>query len=82
MATLEQFNQFVKELEITDWYYDYSDDSRAYRRGKDQVEAMWIKSRTDPVYQNAYNIWHEHLAKKIDKAACDEQLNKLREQLT
>lgn len=57
LPTLEQFNAYVQELARHDWYYDYSDDHSVWRRGENNYQALRKQASSDPLYQQAFNIW-------------------------
>ena len=48
--------QYIKELRLHDWYYNYSDDHRVWVKGKDQrVTIDNLQKQVDP----DYHIWNE-----------------------
>lgn len=48
--------QYIRELKLHDWYYNYSDDHRVWVKGKDQrVTIDNLQKQVDP----DYFIWNE-----------------------
>jgi hypothetical protein len=39
MITPDRLTQYIALLRAADWYYDYSDDPRAWRTGRESVHA-------------------------------------------
>lgn len=47
MPTLEEFDAYVKQLGNHDWTFEYSDDGRVWRRGKDQQKVLLEKTKDE-----------------------------------
>ena len=51
------------ELERHDWYFDYSDDSAAWRRGRDhrnKIDAMFKAFKAAAGTERAHSLWNEY----------------------
>ena len=57
MPTLEEFDAYLKRLEHHDWYYDYSDDMRAYRAGKAVRDSLVWSSKNQPLMREAFKAY-------------------------
>jgi hypothetical protein len=54
-------DQYTAALKSQDWFYEYSDDHRAWQAGKDAMEALRLAQRQlDPQAL----IWNEHAPKE------------------
>ena len=60
--TTMTFETFVKNLPLIDWYYNMSDDPRAYREGKAQVQRYEkLAEENGPEWQAAFDEqWEKH----------------------
>jgi hypothetical protein len=48
---------YIDKLEAHDWYHEFSDDARAYTRGKQQRRELdSLRQHIDP----DYGIWNKH----------------------
>ena len=51
------------ELKRHDWYYTYSDDGAAYRRGdahRKQIDAMFKAFKAAAGTERAHSLWNEY----------------------
>ena len=44
-----------------DWYFQYSDDSSVYSRGRDQSNELMLYLREDKKYEDIYDAWADHI---------------------
>ncbi len=57
----ERLAAYRKALAAHDWYFDYSDDQSAWRRGREQRAHLMAEARAiDPDYA----IWKEYAPKQ------------------
>lgn len=54
MSNIESFEQLINNFDLT---YNYSDDAKVYRRGKEQGEAITLAAKSLPAdeVRKAYN---------------------------
>lgn len=85
MLTLEQFNDFVSQMALHDWHYDYSDDISVWRKGNVQRTLIETTSKRHELYVRAYKAWHTYIYGSHGTAAAREQrdqtINELRAEL-
>lgn len=67
MATEEELkaseDALRTELKRHDWYYTYSDDGAAYRRGdahRKQIDAMFKAFKVAAGTERAHSLWNEY----------------------
>ena len=48
-------------LENHDWYYEYSDDGRVYRAGRDAEMALREASKESAAHLELYSTYHEYV---------------------
>jgi hypothetical protein len=79
--TLEAFNEFCSKVARHDWYYQYSDDRRAYQAGS----TSWSNiSRTAKLYPEAkealelYQMYNETARTAEDSEALKEAVDEIR----
>lgn len=58
--TLEERQAFFKMCESHDWYYEYSDDGRVWRKGRDQYEKLQSMVAKHEEYRAIYRSWAEY----------------------
>lgn len=78
MPSIEQFDAYIKQLCNHDWFYDYSDDVRIYRAGKESQDRLHATSLTYPTYLKAYTTYHDYQYKHKDAAVCNRSIAALR----
>ena len=54
MPTIEEFDAYVKRLSNHDWTFEYSDDGRVWRRGKEQQSALIAQAGKSELLTAAY----------------------------
>jgi len=54
-------NGFLNELDAHDWYYGYSDDSRAYKKGSDNSARLRSIAEQSPTYKALYGKYVEYI---------------------
>ncbi len=52
-----QIDEYIKLLKQHDWTYDYSDDHRAWTKGKEQRKVL---TQMQQVMDPHYKVWNEH----------------------
>ena len=75
--SLETFDAFLKQLNAFDFHYNYSDDQKVWRRGKDQEAAIDILCENNE-YKMIYDIWVRRYLAKGDRVAIDQTLQEIR----
>lgn len=56
MNDTQEIERYRAALKNHDWYYNFSDDYRAWNRGKDSMESISaMRRQLDPNYE----IWNE-----------------------
>ena len=58
--SLEERQEFFKLCESHDWYYEYSDDGRVWRKGREQHEKLQSMVAKHEEYRAIYRSWAEH----------------------
>lgn len=58
--TLEERQAFFKMCESHDWYYEYSDDGRCWRKGREQYEKLQSMVAKHEDYREIYKSWVEY----------------------
>lgn len=69
MPTLMSFNEYETRLKNHDWYFEYSDDHRVWRKGKDTYTALQFIARKHPVYAAAFKLWADYIFKKPNEVS-------------
>ena len=63
-AQIQQTEEKLRvELKRHDWYYTYSDDGAAYRRGdahRKQIDAMFKAFKATAGTERAHSLWNEY----------------------
>ena len=54
MPTLEEFDDFVKQLGNHDWTFEYSDDQSKWRSGKAKQSSLLNQTRKNTFFDKAY----------------------------
>jgi len=55
--SLEERQEFFKLCQSHDWYYEYSDDGRDYRKGRDQLDKIRSMAAKHKDYREIYTSW-------------------------
>lgn len=55
--SLNAFNNYVVALAAHDWYFEYSDDSRVYRSGRESQKQLTSQASTNPLLQDTYSLY-------------------------
>ena len=58
--TLEERQEFFKQCQSHDWYYQYSDDGRVYDRGRETSHRLQSKAKTHPALMEIYKSWSNY----------------------
>lgn len=54
---LTPLEAYIQRLKTHDWYYDFSDDYSAYKRGQASLsELVAMRKKLDPDYA----VWNQH----------------------
>ena len=84
--SITSFSAFIAALAEHDWYFDYSDDSRVYRAGRNDLIALQTTAKEHPIYEQAFNLYSdsvlsttEPLLQRIESR--EQALYKLRQQV-
>lgn len=56
--SLAAFNEYVNQLSNHDWYFEFSDDHRAYNQGNERHKMLVTKAKTHPIYQEAFSAYN------------------------
>lgn len=58
--TLEERQAFFKMCESHDWYYEYSDDGRCWRKGREEYERLQTMVAKHEDYKAIYTAWVDY----------------------
>ena len=58
--TLEERQAFFKMCESHDWYYEYSDDGRCWRKGREEYERLQTMVAKHEDYKAIYKAWVDY----------------------
>lgn len=56
-TTLKEFNAYVAALATHDWHFEYTDDSRAWRKGWEANKTLTSQAARNPVLQDVYSTY-------------------------
>lgn len=65
---------YYKKLRYNDWFYNYSDDPRAYRAGLASTAAVRALSNTSPEHKKLYDEYCTYIYSNgnLERPACPE----------
>lgn len=46
---------YAKRCQRADWYYEMSDDSYVYNRGRNEIGGLYVEAKNDPIKQQLYD---------------------------
>ncbi len=58
---IDLFDSFVQRLAKHDWFYDYSDDINAYRRGKANETQLKQVASSHPLLKRAFDAYQANM---------------------
>jgi|TARA_R110002153_G_scaffold94742_1_gene228172 hypothetical protein len=58
---------FFKLLEHHDWYYNYSDDHRAWKKGQEESQRIQSIIQEVPLYTTMYLAMSDYMFKPLDE---------------
>jgi hypothetical protein len=61
-STLAIDAEYFDRLSRHDWFYEYSDDGRVYRKGRDAEASLKADARDNPWRMQALVLWQEHIS--------------------
>lgn len=65
---LPSLNEFYKLLEKHDWFYDYSDDSRVWRKGQQSMSVIRSAVESGPKeYKELFDAYEKYVNRKKDE---------------
>lgn len=86
MLTVEQFDNYLNKLALHDWFYDYSDDNRVWRAGKDARQSLMEQAAKETILAQAFTAWGNCVFTKDDRIKAlhtrDRVLSQLRREIT
>jgi hypothetical protein len=53
--------EFYQELKKHDWYYEMSDDSITWRRGKENANRLYKMTRMSPEHKSLFEQYYEYM---------------------
>lgn len=59
--------EFFKLLESHDWYYQYSDDHRAWEKGNKESKRLQSIIQEDSLYTNMYLAMSDYMFKPLEE---------------
>ena len=59
--------EFFKLLESHDWYYQYSDDHRAWEKGNKESKRLQSIIQEDSLYTNMYLAMSDYMFKTLEE---------------
>ena len=59
--SLQERQEFFKECQYHDWYYEYSDDGRVYDRGRSAYAKLSGKANSHPKFLEIYKAWEKYV---------------------
>lgn len=59
--------EFFKLLESHDWYYQYSDDHRAWEKGSKESKRLQSIIQEDSLYTNMYLAMSDYMFKPLEE---------------
>lgn len=59
-ALSQEFTEYLAALQRHDWHYDYSDDYRVWRNGRENEKQLLAQADSDAHYYAAYLICKRH----------------------
>lgn len=60
-------SEFFKLLEKHDWFYQYSDDHRAWTKGSDEAKRLQAIIQEDPLFTRMYLAYSDYMFKPLDE---------------
>ena len=60
-------SEFFKLLEKHDWFYQYSDDHRAWTKGSDEARRLQAIIQEDPLFTRMYLAYSDYMFKPLDE---------------
>ena len=66
MITLNDFNEYRKQLTAHDWYHEFSDDYVVYRAGQKSIDALREKAKQHPMYKELLVSYSNYVFKHKD----------------
>lgn len=54
-------NDFYDMLEKHDWYYEFSDDHRAWKKGRLEYQKIKAIAAISPEYRQLHEDWTKHM---------------------
>jgi len=60
-------SEFFKLLEKHDWFYQYSDDHRAWTKGRDEAGRLQAIIQEDPLFTRMYLAYSDYMFKPLDE---------------
>lgn len=64
--TVEDLQKYWDDLKHHDWYFDYSDDGRVWRRGADRHAALRGIATKDRAYAELFHGWAKYMFRHHD----------------
>ena len=71
----ENIREYFKELRYHDWYYEYSDDYRVWKRGSDNSDMLRNKSHQNVTYRRMYKEFIEWMNSERELPVIEEFIN-------
>lgn len=68
MIRLQPLADYYEALMRADWDYESADDPTAYRRGRDQVEALEAQARASIQHRKFFEAFRDHERARLSRA--------------
>lgn len=62
MDNLIELQEFYDKLERFDWYYEWSDDGKVYRKGQEEARKLSREASGDPGKLDLYKAFKEYVS--------------------
>lgn len=86
MLTVEQFDNYLNKLALHDWFYDFSDDNRVWRSGKDARQSLMEEASKHTILAQAFTAWGNFIFTKEERSKAlltkENVLSQLRREIT
>ena len=60
-------SEYFKALQMHDWYYNYSDDHRAWEKGKNESHRLQAIAQEIPAYLKMYKDYADFMFKPLEE---------------
>ena len=64
--------EFYTKLGYHDWYYQYSDDHRVWRRGQDSYDYLQMMAKESPEHTKLFEEYASYVFSQTAKPECPE----------